>query len=40
MFDGGGYVATAVAAEPARLLFLSRDAVLGVCRRHPEVALG
>lgn len=40
LLDGGGYVATAVAAEPARLLFLPRDAVLDVFRRHPDVALG
>jgi len=40
LLDGGGYVATAVATEPARLLYLPRDAVLETCRRHPEVALG
>ena len=40
LLDGGGYVATAVAAEPARLLYLPRDAVLDTCRRHPDVALG
>ena len=40
LLDGGGYVATAVTAEPARLLYLPRDAVLDVCRRHPDVALG
>ena len=40
LLDGEGYVATAVAAEPARLLYLPRAAVLDACRRHPEVALG
>jgi CRP-like cAMP-binding protein len=40
LLDGGGYVATAVTAEPARLLYLPRDAVLDACRRHPDVALG
>ena len=40
LLDGGGYVATAVAAEPARLLYLPRDAMLETCRNHPEVALG
>jgi CRP-like cAMP-binding protein len=40
LLDGGGYVATAVAAEPARLLFVPRAAVLDVCRRHPDVAMG
>jgi CRP-like cAMP-binding protein len=40
LLDGGGYVATAVAATPARLLYLPRDAVLDTCRRHPDVALG
>lgn len=40
LFDGGGYVATAVAAEPSRLLFVPRVALLDLCRRRPEVALG
>jgi CRP/FNR family transcriptional regulator len=40
LLDGGGYVATAVAAEPARLLAVPREAILDACRRHPEVALG
>jgi CRP/FNR family transcriptional regulator len=40
LLDGGGYVATAVAATPARLLFVPRAAVLEACRRHPDVALG
>ena len=39
VFDGGGYVATAVAAEDARLLFVPREALLALCRRRPEVAL-
>ena len=40
LLDGGGYVATAVASEPSRLLYLPRAAVIEACRRHPEVALG
>ena len=40
LLDGGGYVATAVAAEPSRLLYLPRGAVVDACRRHPDVALG
>lgn len=40
LLDGGGYVATAVATEPSRLLYLPRAAVLDACRRHPDVALG
>jgi hypothetical protein len=40
VFDGGGYVATAVAIDDARLLFVPRQAVLDVCRRHGDVALG
>ncbi len=40
VFDGGGYVATAVALDDVRLLFVPRQAVLDVCRRHGDVALG
>lgn len=40
LLDGGGYVATAVTAEPSRLLYLPRDVILDTCRRHPDVALG
>jgi len=40
VFDGGGYVATAIAIDDARLLFVPRAAVLDVCRRHGDVALG
>jgi CRP/FNR family transcriptional regulator len=40
LLDGGGYVATAIAAEPSRLVFLPRDVLLDACRRHPDVALG
>ena len=40
LLDGGGYVATAVATEAARLLYLPRGAVIDACRRHPDVALG
>ena len=38
--DGEGYVASAVAVDAARVLFLPSAAVLDTCRRHPEVALG
>lgn len=40
LLDGGGYVATAIASEPSRLLYLPRDAIVDACRRHPDVALG
>ena len=40
LFDGGGYVATAIAETAARLLFLPRPALLDLCRRRPEIALG
>ena len=39
LFDRGGYIASAVALEPSRVLFLPRADVLELCRRHPEVAL-
>ncbi|HET7340204.1 MAG TPA: Crp/Fnr family transcriptional regulator [Methylomirabilota bacterium] len=39
LFDGGGYIASAVALEPTRALFLPRTEVLALCRRHPAVAL-
>jgi CRP/FNR family transcriptional regulator len=39
LFDGGGYIASAVARVPTRVLFLPRAEVLGVCRRRPAVAL-
>jgi CRP/FNR family transcriptional regulator len=39
LFDGQGYVASAVAVEPTRLLLVPRDAVLALCRRQPDVAL-
>jgi CRP/FNR family transcriptional regulator, dissimilatory nitrate respiration regulator len=39
-FDGGGYVATAVALTEARLLFVEREALFALCRRRPEVAVG
>jgi CRP/FNR family transcriptional regulator len=40
VLDGGGYVGTAVAVEPTRVLALPRDALLALCRRRPEVARG
>ncbi len=39
LFDGGGYIASAVAVEPTRLLFLPRAEVLRLCRRRPQVAV-
>lgn len=39
LFDGGGYIASAVALAPTRALFLPRADVLALCRRRPEVAL-
>lgn len=39
LFDGGGYVASAIAVEESRVLFVPRPALLDLCRR-PEVALG
>jgi CRP-like cAMP-binding protein len=39
LFDGGGYLASAVAVAPTRLLFLPRAALLALCRRRPAVAL-
>ena len=40
LFDRGGYIASAVAVAPTRVLLLPRDAVLDLCRRYPRVALG
>jgi CRP-like cAMP-binding protein len=39
LFDRGGYIATAVATAPTRVLFLRRADLLDLCRRHPGVAL-
>jgi CRP-like cAMP-binding protein len=39
LFDGEGYVASAVAVAPTRLLLLPRETILQLCRRHPEVSL-
>jgi CRP/FNR family transcriptional regulator len=39
LLDGGGYIASAVALEPTRVLALPRARLLALCRRHPEVAL-
>src|SRR6267378_1753449 len=40
LFDGGGYVATAVAEDDARLLFVPGPELLALCRRRPEIAFG
>jgi CRP/FNR family transcriptional regulator len=39
LFDGGAYIATAVALTPTRALSLPRAEVRALCRRHPDVAL-
>ena len=39
LFDGGGYIASAVALTPTRALLLPRAEVTALCRRHPDVAL-
>ena len=39
LFDGGGYIASAVALAPTRVLLLPRAEVLSLCQRRPEVAL-
>jgi len=39
LFDGQGYIASAVAVEPTRLVLVPRGAVLDLGRRHPAVAL-
>jgi CRP/FNR family transcriptional regulator len=39
LFDGQGYIASAVAIEPTQLVLVPKEAVLDLCRRHPAVAL-
>ena len=39
VFDGGDYPASASAADPAELVFISRQDFRAVCLEHPEVAL-
>ena len=39
LFDGGGYIASAVALAPTRALSLPRAEVIALCRRRPAVAL-
>jgi CRP-like cAMP-binding protein len=39
LFDHGGYVASAVAAEPTRALFVPRAEVIALLRRHPAIAV-
>jgi CRP-like cAMP-binding protein len=39
LFDEGGYIATAVAIAPTRVLFLARADLLQLCHRRPAVAL-
>jgi CRP/FNR family transcriptional regulator len=40
VFDGGGYVASAIAADNSRVLFVPRQALIELCRRRPEVSIG
>ena len=39
LFEGTTYPATAIASEPTRCLVLNREAVLGVVRENPDLAL-
>jgi CRP-like cAMP-binding protein len=39
LFDGGGYIASAVALAPTRVLFLARGELVRLCQRRPSVAL-
>jgi CRP/FNR family transcriptional regulator len=39
LFDGGGYIASAVAVVPTRVLFIPRAEVVRLCHRRPAVAL-
>jgi CRP-like cAMP-binding protein len=39
LFDGQGYIASAVAVVPTRLVLVPKEAVLDLCRRHPAVGL-
>src|SRR6266849_2577113 len=39
LFDGKGFIASAVAVGPTRLVVVPRAEILGLCRRHPSVAL-
>lgn len=39
LFDRGGYIASAVAVAPTRVLLLPRADLLALCQRHPVVAL-
>jgi CRP-like cAMP-binding protein len=39
LFDGGGYIASAVALAPTRVLFLTRAELVRLCQRRPAVAL-
>lgn len=40
LFDGDPYPASAIALEPAALLFLPKPTVLAWCRKRPDVAIG
>ncbi len=40
LFDGGGYLASAIAVEAVHLLFIPGDALFDLVRQRPDVALG
>lgn len=39
VFDGGAYPASAAAAEPSEMLFISRRDFRALCLEHPEISL-
>jgi CRP-like cAMP-binding protein len=39
LFDGGGYIASAVALTAGRVVLLPRRQVIALCQRRPEIAL-
>jgi CRP-like cAMP-binding protein len=39
LFDGQGYIASAIAVEPTCLVLIPKETVLDLCRRHPTVAI-
>jgi CRP-like cAMP-binding protein len=39
LFDGGGYIASAIASASTRVMFLPRVEVVRLCQRRPTVAL-
>jgi CRP/FNR family transcriptional regulator, dissimilatory nitrate respiration regulator len=39
LFDGQGYIASAIAVGPTSLVLIPKETVLDLCRRHPAVAI-